>query len=169
MTSKWYRRVIYCSALLVFSGCMTSVPMGPRVAVMPAPGKPFDLFMAEERMCRQYAQQAIGASPNEVASKNAIGATAAGVAIGTTLGALAGGREGAPVGAAVGLVAGSSAGSNQAAYASRDAQWRYDIAYEQCMYAKGNQVPGYQLQQQIPPPPPDTGYRQSAPYPPPPR
>ena len=167
MISMWYRKVIYCSALLGFSGCMTSVPMGPRVAVMPAPGKPFDLFMAEERMCRQYAEQSIGASPNEVASKNAIGATAAGVAIGTTVGALAGGREGAPVGAAVGLVAGSSAGSNQAAYASRDAQWRYDIAYEQCMYAKGNQVPGYQLQQQIPPPPPDTGYRQSAPYPPP--
>jgi hypothetical protein len=168
MISIWYRRVIYCSALLVFSGCMTSVPMGPRVAVMPAPGKPFDLFMAEERMCRQYAEQSIGSSPNEVASKNAVGTAAAGVAIGTVVGALAGGRQGAPVGAAIGLVAGSSAGSNEAAYASRDAQRRYDIAYEQCMYAKGNQVPGYQFQQHIPPPPPNTGYRQSAPYPSPP-
>jgi hypothetical protein len=154
MISTWYRRVIYCSALLVFSGCTTNVPMGPRVAVMPAPGKPFDVFMAEEHLCRQYAEQSIGSSPNEVASNNAVETAAAGVAIGTVVGALAGGRQGAPVGAAVGLVAGSSAGSNEAAYASRDAQRRYDIAYEQCMYAKGNQVPGYQFQQQIPPPPP---------------
>jgi uncharacterized protein YcfJ len=121
---------------------------------MPAPGKPFDVFMAEEHLCRQYAEQSIGSSPNEVASNNAVETAAAGVAIGTVVGALAGGREGAPIGAAVGLVAGSSAGSNEAAYASRDAQRRYDIAYEQCMYAKGNQVPGYQFQQQIPPPPP---------------
>jgi uncharacterized protein YcfJ len=124
---------------------------------MPAPGKPFDLFVTEEHMCRQYAEQSIGSSPNEVASKNAVTTTAAGVAIGTTAGALAGGREGAPVGAAVGLVTGAAAGSDQAAYASRDTQWRYDIAYEQCMYAKGNQVPGYQFQRQMPPPPP--GYK----------
>jgi hypothetical protein len=169
MFSTYCRRAVYCLALLMFSGCVTNVPMGPRVAVMPAPGKPFEVFVAEERMCRQYAEQSIGSSPNEAASKNAAETAAAGVAIGTAAGALAGGREGAPVGAAVGLVAGSAAGSDQAAYASRDAQWRYDVAYEQCMYAKGNQVPGYRLQQQIPPPPPpDNGYRQSAPYPPPP-
>ena len=154
MIFKWTRRIIYCSALFIFSGCMTNMPMGPRVAVMPAPGKPFDVFMSEENMCRQYAEQSIGLSPNEVGSKNAAAATAAGAVIGTTIGALAGGRRGAPVGAAVGLVAGSSAGADQAAYASRDAQWRYDIAYEQCMYAKGNQVPGYRFQQQIPPPSP---------------
>jgi uncharacterized protein YcfJ len=137
---------------------------------MPAPGKPFEVFAAEEHLCRQYAEQSIGLPPNEVASKNAVETTAAGMAIGTAAGALAGGREGAPTGAAVGLLAGSAAGSDQAAYASRDTQWRYDIAYEQCMYAKGNQVPGYQIQRQIPPPPPpDTGIRQSAPYPPPPR
>jgi len=165
MNSKWYRRVVYVSAPLVFAGCMTSVPMGPRVAVMPAPGKPFEVFVAEERMCRQYAEQSIGSSPNEVASQNAVGTTAAGVVIGTAVGALAGGREGAPVGAAVGLVAGSAAGSDRAAYSSRDAQWRYDIAYQQCMYAKGNQVPSYPIQRQIPPPP-DTGYRQSPPPPP---
>ena len=169
MTSIWYRRVVYCSALLMFSGCMTTGPIGPRVAVMPAPGKPFEVFAAEEHLCRQYAEQSIGLSPDAAASKNFAGSAVAGAAIGTVAGALLGGREGAPVGAAVGLVAGSSAGSNQAAYSSRDAQWRYDNAYTQCMYAKGNQIPGYhyQLQQQIPPPSPNTGYRQAAPYPPP--
>ena len=102
MIFKWTRRIIYCSALFIFSGCMTNMPMGPRVAVMPAPGKPFDVFMSEEHMCRQYAEQSIGSSPNDVASRNAVGTTAAGVAIGTAVGALAGGRGGAPIGAAVG-------------------------------------------------------------------
>lgn len=157
------RGVVCCSALLLIAGCVTTVPTGPRVAVMPAPGKPFEVFASEDHMCRQYAEQSIGASPNDSAKTNALEATAAGVAIGTAVGALAGGREGAPTGAAVGLLAGSAAGSDQAAYASHDAQWRYDISYEQCMYAKGNQVPGYRMQQQVPPPPP--GYR---PPPPPP-
>ena len=126
MTSIWYRRVAYCSVLLMFSGCMTTVPIGPRVAVMPAPGKPFEVFAAEEHLCRQYAEQSIGLSPD-------------------------------------------AAASNQAAYASRDAQWRYDNAYTQCMYAKGNQVSGYQYQRQVTPPPPNSGYRQPAPnFPPPP-
>jgi hypothetical protein len=170
MTSIWYRRVAYCSALFIFSGCTTTGPIGPKVAVMPAPGKPFEVFVAEEHLCRQYAEQSIGVTPNEAASKNFAGSAVAGTAIGTAAGALLGGRQGAATGAGVGLLAGSAAGSNEAAYASRDAQWRYDNAYSQCMYAKGNQVPGYhyQLQQQIPPPPPNTGYRHDIPYPSPP-
>jgi hypothetical protein len=32
----------------------------PSVAVMPAPGKPFDVFVAEEPVCRQFAHQFIG-------------------------------------------------------------------------------------------------------------
>jgi hypothetical protein len=154
MISTYYRGAGYCLALLVLAGCATNTPMGPRVAVMPAPGKPFEVFAAEDRMCRQYAEQSIGLSPNEVASQNAAATTAAGVAIGTAAGALLGGREGASSGAAAGLIVGSTAGLDQAAYASRDTQWRYDIAYQQCMYAKGNQVPGYRLQQVPPPPPP---------------
>ena len=60
--------------------------------------------------------------------------------------------------------AGTATGTSNAAYAGAEAQRRYDIAYQQCMYAKGNQLPGY-------------GYRAPAPaaaggvphyYPPPP-
>ncbi|HND25830.1 MAG TPA: hypothetical protein PK229_16020, partial [Rhodocyclaceae bacterium] len=32
--------------------------------------------------------------------------------------------------------------ASDARYAGADAQRRYDIAYQQCMYAKGNQLPG---------------------------
>lgn len=169
MTSTWYRRAAYCSALLIIAGCATPRPMGPRVTVMPAPGKPFEVFAAEEQQCRQYANQSLGLTPDEAASRSFAGSAVAGTAIGTAAGALLGGREGAAAGAGVGLLAGSAAGSNQAAYSSRDAQWRYDNAYKQCMYSKGNQVPGYQYQQQVTPPPPNTGYGQTAPnFPPPP-
>lgn len=167
MISTHYRNVVCCSALLVLLGCTTTLPTGPRVRVMPAPGKPFEVFVEEDRICRLYAEQSIGLSPSDAASKNAVETTIKGVAIGTAVGALAGGREGAPTGAAVGLLAGSAAGTEQGSYAARDVQLRYDNAYQQCMYAKGNQIPGYQLQQ-IPPPPPRSGNMPPAPPPPPP-
>ncbi|MFZ1607039.1 MAG: hypothetical protein WAT63_07175, partial [Rhodoferax sp.] len=41
------------------AGCV-SAPQGPRVAIMPAPGKPLDLFAAEDQYCRGYARQSLG-------------------------------------------------------------------------------------------------------------
>lgn len=146
----------------LLAGCV-AVPAGPRVAVMPAPGKPFDVFVAEERECRYYAEQSIGLTRNDAAAQNVIGSAVVGTAVGAAAGALVGGHHGAATGAGVGLVAGTASGASQAGYAGADAQRRYDIAYQQCMYAKGNQLPGYAYP-----------YRQSAPaetpyyYPPPP-
>ena len=171
--STGYRSVVCCVALLVFAGCTATGPIGPRVAVMPAPGKPFEVFAAEDRMCRQYAEQSLGLTPEEAASRSFAGSAAAGTAIGAVGGELIGGnRQGASVGAGMGLLAGSAAGSNQAAYASRDAQQRYDIAYEQCMYAKGNQIPSSAPYQPrviyYPPPPPAPAPAYNPPPPPPP-
>jgi uncharacterized protein YcfJ len=160
------RKFLVCSIMAaVLAGCATA-PVGPRVAVMPAPGKPFEQFAAEDQICRHYAGQSIGSTPNDSAAQNFVGAAAVGTVIGAAAGAMSGGHGGN--GAAAGLVVGSVVGANQSGYASRDAQRRYDITYEQCMYAKGNQIPGYQRQQQIFPPSPNTGYRQAAPYFPPP-
>ncbi|MGA8862489.1 MAG: glycine zipper family protein [Gallionella sp.] len=159
MNSRWYRGAAYSSALLIsaglLAGCATQRPIGPTVSVMPAPGKPFDVFTAEDQQCRQYASQAVGLPPGG-SYGNFASSAAAGTAIGAVAGELIGGnRQGASVGAGMGFLAGSSAGANQTEYASRDAQWRYNNAYKQCMYAKGNQVPGYQYQQQVTPPPPN--------------
>jgi hypothetical protein len=135
------RRSIFAITFLgVLAGC-ASIPNGPSVAVMPAPGKPFDLFVAEDRECRQFAQQSIGMSPNQTATDSAVRSAAVGTAIGAAAGALAGGHEGAGSGAAFGMLAGAAIGSDEAQYSGYDAQRRYDIAYEQCMYAKGNQLP----------------------------
>ena len=144
----------YSLLAAILSGC-ASAPTGPRVAVMPAPGKPFELFAEEDRYCRSYAERSVGQSRDDAAAKNFAGAVVAGTAIGAAAGAL--GNEGrGGVGAAAGLVAGSMIGAGESANASRDAQRRYDIAYEQCMYAKGNQIPGYAAPRQtyLPPPPP---------------
>lgn len=164
------RKILACSTIAaVLAGCATT-PTGPRVAVMPSPGKPFEQFAAEDQVCRHFAEQSIGLSPNDSAARNLAGAAAVGTVIGAAAGAMSGGHEGS--GAAAGLITGTAVGANQSGYASRDAQRRYDISYEQCMYAKGNQIPGYVAPRQAPYAPaapshipPDI---RAAPYPPPP-
>jgi len=157
------QKIVAALLLGALAGCATA-PLGPRVAVMPAPGKPFEIFVQEERTCRQYAEQSVGLPPNDVAAQNFAGGAAIGTVVGAAVGALAGGQRGAGTGAAVGLLAGSAAGSSQGAYSARDAQRLYDIAYQQCMYAKGNQLPGYPIQRLPPAPAP----KMDTPYPPPP-
>jgi hypothetical protein len=76
----------------ILSAC-TVLPAGPNVLVLPAVGKPLDVFQAEDGECQAYARQQLGVAPESAAS--------------TTL-----------------------------------LQVRYDRAYVQCMYAKGNVVPG---------------------------
>ena len=160
---KTLRKARLLLPLALLAGC-ASLPSGPRVAVMPTPGTPFEVFMQEDRQCRAFAEQSIGMNPTDRGAENVVGSAAVGTAIGAAAGALAGGNRGAATGAAVGMVAGTATGTSNAAYAGAEAQRRYDIAYQQCMYAKGNQLPGS----------PYGGYRQPAPpaspyyYPPPP-
>ena len=47
-------RIIPSVLLVLIAGC-ASMPDGPRVAVMPAPGKPFEVFVADDRLCRNFA------------------------------------------------------------------------------------------------------------------
>jgi uncharacterized protein YcfJ len=140
----------------VLSGC-ASIPVGPSVAVMPGPGKPFDQFQMDNAICREFARQQMGVNPNDVARKQVLTGAATGAVLGAATGALVGhGHEGPTESmAGAGLIVGSAAGANAAGQSTMTLQRRYDIAYEQCMYAKGNQVPGYPiLQYALPPPPP---------------
>ena len=113
--------------LALLAGC-ASLPAGPRVAVMPTPGKPFEVFVAEERLCRDYAASTLGTDRNELSGRNVVEGAIAGTAIGATAGALGGGQRGAAAGAAAGLVIGSAAGAGNAGYAGSEAQRAYDIA-----------------------------------------
>jgi hypothetical protein len=160
--------------MVILSGCAT-VPTGPSVMVLPAPGKPFEVFQADEAVCRQWAFQQSGAHPSDTVNQNiansaAVGALA-GAAIGAAIGSTSGhAGSGAAIGAGTGLLGGAAAGSGPAYASGWQVQRRYDIAYQQCMYAKGNQIPGSQRPtgqpRRIPPPPP--AYRPGTTPPPPP-
>lgn len=168
---KLKRALIWCLAGVVLGGCATG-PAGPSVMVLPEPGKPFEVFKSDDEICRQWAMQRIQVSPNEIVNKNLAGGAAIGTAMGAALGAAIGASSGQPatgaaIGAGSGLVTGIAAASGPAYAAGSEAQRRYDNAYQQCMYAKGNQIPGLasappKRTSGVPPPPPP-GYTRKAP------
>jgi hypothetical protein len=85
-------------------GCVATMPIGPTARVMPAPNKPFEVFVHEEGRCRDYAyQRAGGVEAGEAAARSGLASAAVGTAVGAAVGALAGGGRGAGVGAAGGL------------------------------------------------------------------
>lgn len=148
--------------LLTLAGCAT-LPTGPSVMVLPAPGKPFDVFQAEDASCRRWAQQQTGLSAQDNYDRNAVNSAVVGTAVGAGIGALLGAASGnagagAAIGAGGGLLVGSTAGADAGQVYGREAQRRYDNSYLQCMYASGNQIPGTvrrSYRQRPAPPPPD--------------
>ncbi len=150
-------------ALTMLAGCVT-MPTGPSVTVMPGTGKTFEEFQADDAVCRQWAGRQIGIAPQEVAGQNTAAGAVAGTAIGAGLGAALGAASGnvgagAAIGAGSGLLIGTAAGASSGQAYGWEAQRSYDIAYMQCMYAKGNQIPGVARrvrrapQAPVPPPP----------------
>jgi hypothetical protein len=173
------RRIMMLSlVILVISlGACATMPTGPSVMSLPGEGKTFDEFRADDAECRQYAYESIGGvAGQQAAESSAVKSAAVGTALGAVAGAMIGSASGhmgtgAAIGAGGGLLLGSAAGSSYAGESYYEAQRRYDHAYMQCMYAKGNQIPGYRRRtteapatsapsrRSPPPPPPD--------YPPP--
>ena len=133
-------RKILLGSLVALAGC-ASVPTGPNVMVLPGSGKSFDQFRFDDFECRQYAHAQVGGTDANQAAVNSGVASAA-------------------VGTAVGTVAGAAAQSGATA------QHRYDMGYQQCMYAKGHKIPmaasrydrrpAYREATPPPPPPPGT-------------
>jgi hypothetical protein len=127
------------------TGCAT-IPTGPSVIVLPGTGKAFEQFQVDDALCRQWAFQQTGIAPGDAGTQSGVTSAVLGTVLGAGLGAAIGAAAGNPamgaaVGAGAGLFGGSVVGAN-AAYASGTAvQYRYDVAYQQCMYAKGNQIP----------------------------
>ncbi len=149
--------VVPSLAVALLAGCVT-VPTGPAVMVLPGTQKSFEQFRADEGECRNYAQAVVGgpnaAQPaNDAAAANAVAGAALGAAAGAIIGSVSGNAgSGAAIGAGTGLLFGSAAGGNTAGYSSYALQRQYDAAYMQCMYARGNQVPGQVAYRGAPPP-----------------
>jgi hypothetical protein len=175
---------------LLLAGCAT-IPTGPSVMVLPGSGKPFEQFQADDALCRQWAFQQTGIAPGAAAAQSGVTSAVVGTVVGAGLGAAIGAAAGNPAlgaaaGAGAGLFGGSAVGASAAYASASSVQYRYDVAYQQCMYAKGNQIPAVVQARparsvSVPPPPPPRypppppGYTTpppppaSAPPPPPPR
>jgi hypothetical protein len=137
---------------LLVSGC-AQTPMGPTVQVMPGPGKPFEAFQYDQAGCKQFAESSV-AGQAQNANTRGIGAAALTTALGAGLGAAIGGGRGAGIGAAGGALGGAGIGAGMSSNQQFGIQQQYDNAYAQCMYAKGNMVPGYGPMMVNAPPPP---------------
>lgn len=128
-------------AVIAIAGC-AAPPMGPMVQVMPGPGKPFSEFQADDANCRGFANMQTAGQAQAV-NQQAVGGAVLSTALGAGLGAAIGGGRGAAIGAASGAGIGTAYGAAGTANAQGGIQMQYDAAYSQCMYSRGNQVPGY--------------------------
>jgi len=162
-------------AVVAFLGACVMPPTVPTIPVAPGPNKTFEAFSAEQSYCQQYAT-AQTAPQAYAATNQAVATTVLTTALGAALGGAIGGGHGAGIGAASGAVFGTAIGAGGSGFAQMSLQQQFDIMYGQCMYAHGNQVPGFSPLPGIPPysgaqgpsayGPPPYG---SSPYGPPPR
>lgn len=137
--------ILAASAALALGGCAVA-PTTPTVMVLPGTQKSAEQFRTDSAACQEQAR-ALLANDAQAANNQAVTNAAVGTVIGAAAGALLGQGSYNPSavagwGAGTGLLIGSTVGSgnSQAAYYSM--QQRFDIAYVQCMYQRGHQVPG---------------------------
>lgn len=145
--------ILILGTALALGGCAVT-PTAPSVMVLPGTQKSADQFHADNADCRQHAFATVAPAAQD-ANNQAVASAAIGTAVGAAAGALLGGgyhsHNSAAAGAATGLMFGSAVGGSQSQFASYSLQRRYDIAYMQCMYLRGHQIPG------------QTSYRRQAP------
>ena len=152
-------------AVMVSLGACVMPPTAPTIPVVPGPNKTFEAFAAEQSYCQQYATAQTAPQAYAVTNQAVVTAVLT-TALGAALGGAIGGGQAAGIGAASGAVFGTAVGAGGAGFAQLSLQQQFDIVYGQCMYAHGNQVPGFS-----PPPgtPPYSGAPSPSPYGPPPR
>lgn len=134
------RHLAVFTAAAVLAGC-ASEPMGPTAKVMPAPGKPFEVFAQDQAACKDFANGQTNGGAT-IANLKQFGTAAVSTALGGGLGAALSGGRGAQIGGAMGGVAGGGLAGRGSSVDQKGLQSQYDLAYSQCMYAHGNQVAG---------------------------
>lgn len=137
--------ILAAGVALALGGCAVA-PTAPSVMVLPGSQKSPDQFQADAGACQQQAQVLL-ANDAQAANNQAMTSAAIGTVVGTAAGALIGQGSYNPSaaagwGAGTGLLIGSTVGGGNSQFSSYSLQQRFDIAYMQCMYLRGNQVPG---------------------------
>ena len=142
MRKRW---LFPMAAGLLLAGCAT-LPTGPSVMVLPGNAKDFEQFKVDDAVCREWALRQTGTTTKQASTNAAVSGAAVGTVLGAASGAAIGAAAGSPatgaaVGSGVGLLGGTAVGADRAEGARWSVQRRYDVAYMQCMYVKGNQIP----------------------------
>jgi uncharacterized protein YcfJ len=175
--AAWKSGALVIAVAAITTACAT-VPTGPSVMVLPGTGKNFEQFQADNAVCRDWAAQETGTTTKHATTASTVSGAAIGTAVGAAAGAAIGAAAGNPamgaaVGAGTGLFGGTVAGASAGSASYGPIQRRYDNAYIQCMYAKGNQVPvagaprsSYTTPPPPPPPPPGASAAPNVPPPP---
>jgi uncharacterized protein YcfJ len=86
------------------------------------------------------------------ANNRAVGTAAITTVLGAGLGAAIGGGRGAAIGAGSGALGGAAIGAGGSSNQQLSIQQQYDNAYAQCMFTRGNMVPGMGPAMMQPPP-----------------
>ena len=135
------KRLLSVATLVLLLGACTTIPDGPSVMVLPGSGKTFPMFQADDAECQQFALNRIGKSPDRLAVESGVKTAALTAAMGALAGAAIDGSGGAAVGAGIGAAIGGLTGASSSSGTGDMAQRRFDNAYMQCMFAKGNRIP----------------------------
>ena len=131
-------RSIPLVALALLAGCDT-MPEGPTVTALQGADKSFDEFRTDDVDCRQYAHAQVGGVTSASADHaSGVTSTAPSSAICVAVGAAIDGRGSAAAGSRTGSLID---GTDAAQFAGYGLQQRYNCAYVQCMYMKGDRVP----------------------------
>ncbi len=137
---------IAATIALALAGC-AHTPQNATVAVAPGPGKSFEAFQSDQAFCRQFAQSQVAGqaeAANRTTMIGAGGGALGGAALGAAGGAIAGNAgTGAAIGALSGLVLGTAGGALMSNRDQNATQQQFNTAYAQCMYSRGNNVPGF--------------------------
>ncbi len=141
------RRITFSVATAGLLASCAATPLGPTVQVMAGPGKTFDVFQMDNASCKGFAADQVKGQA-DAANQRALGTALLTTALGAATGAVGGSvygdaGGGAAVGAAVGAGAGSAIGAVNNSGDQQTIQMQYDNAFSQCMYAKGELVPGF--------------------------
>ncbi len=167
---RFVRALVPLGVAVALAGCAVT-PTTPTVIVLPGSQKTQSQFQTDAAACQQQAEGLV--APMAQAANNQ---AASNVVIGTVIGAAAGALLGqgsynpgavAAWGAGTGMLVGSAAAGGTSQVSSLTLQQQFNIAYIQCMYQAGHQVPGQPVARRpatsvSPPPPPPPGYRPQA-------
>jgi hypothetical protein len=127
------RNTLSAASLALLAAC-AATPLAPTAGVTPGPGKSAADFAADVEGCKATAAGSVKGQVDAANQKAALGAAG-----GLALGAITGGALGTST-ANAGDAA--TAGAQASAQAQGSIQQQYDANYNNCMFAKGDVVPG---------------------------